>query len=226
MNIILLVLARGGSKGVPRKNIRLLNQKPLIQYVIDEAKKTNYPLYVSTEDEEIKQVVSSLEIPIINRPMELAQDNSKSIDATNHAIKELKKQGLKPDAILLLNACCPLTKAEDIQAVVDIYSSEKCDSVVSLVYDASSHPSKTCYLLGNKVISVNTGYSFETGERQSQTKVYKRNTSLYLTSIKTIKKGSFFGPDTRGYAMPQERSMDINSEFDFKLCELLLKSNE
>ena len=160
----------------------------------------------------------TLGVHVIDRPPKLAQDNSKSIDVVKHA-----NRILKADYIVLLNACTPLIKSEDIQACVDIATREKCESVVSLVESFDSHPSKLCYLVGNKTLPINSSYSFETGERQQLTKIYKRNTAIYVIARRTIVKGKICGKDTRGYVMPIERSIDINSEWDLKLCELILK---
>ena len=215
--IVILVLARGQSKGVPRKNIKLLNGKPLMAYVIEEAKKLSYPIYVSTEDPEIKEVALGLGVNVIDRPEKLAKDDSRSIDAIRHAQRQLKA-----DYIILLNACCPLTKAEDIKNCVDILTGEKCDSVVSLVEDFSSHPSKICNLIGNRVYPIQTGYTFQTAERQKLNKVFKRNTSIYGMSKNTIRKGLLFGKDTRGYVMSRENSWDINTLWDFEICEFLI----
>lgn len=224
MKIITLLLCRGGSKGIPRKNIKPLNGKPLMAYAIDEAKKLKYPVYVSTEDEEIKQVALSLEVNVIDRPAKLAQDDSKSIDAVKHALRVLKESEEPIDYVVLLNACTPFVKAEDIQACVDIARKTKCDSVVSLIEDFSSHPSKLCNLIEDRVYPISSAHSFETGERQALSKIYKRNTSIYIASRQTIRKGTFFGKNTRGYVMPPERSIDINTPYDFWLCDLIMKN--
>lgn len=221
MKIFPIILCRGGSKGVPRKNIRDLNGKPLLSYALTEALKVFPKVYLSTEDEEIAEVGKTYGANIILRPPKLAQDDSKSIDAVKHAQKTLKA-----DYIVLLNACTPFTKAEDIQACVDIAISKKADSVVSLVEDFSSHPSKVCYLLENKIMPITSGYSFQTGERQLQTKVYKRNTAIYVISKSTIRKGLICGKNIFGYVMSKEQSWDINEPIDFEICEFLIKKME
>src|SRR3990167_11216688 len=124
-HILCLVLARGGSKSVPRKNIRLLNGKPLLSYALTEALKIFPKVYLSTEDSEIAQVAKEYGATVLNRPSKLAQDDSKSIEVVRCHLKELYSLEGKLDAILLISACVPLVKSEDIQAVVDIYNSEK-----------------------------------------------------------------------------------------------------
>src|SRR3990167_10044569 len=126
MKICPIILCRGGSKSVPRKNIKLLNGKPLLSYVLSEALKVFPKVYLSTEDEEIARIGNEYGATIIPRPPKLAQDDSKSIDAVKHALNHLKKRyGLNFDYVMLSNACCPLTKVEDIQACVDIAVREK-----------------------------------------------------------------------------------------------------
>src|SRR3990167_5457177 len=120
-HILCLVLARGGSKSVPRKNIRLLNGKPLLSYALTEALKIFPKVYLSTEDSEIAQVAKEYGATVLNRPSKLAQDDSKSIEVVKCHLKELYSvEGKLLDAILLISACVPMVKAEDIQAVVDI----------------------------------------------------------------------------------------------------------
>lgn len=226
MKILPIILCRGGSKGIHRKNIRLLNGRPLLSYVLEEALKIFPKVWVSTEDSEIKRIAIGWGAEVIDRPLKLAQDDSKSIDVVKHALNHLKAHGrLKFDYTLVINTCVPLLLAQDIQNVVDIAIGKKPDSVVSLVSSFDSHPSKICNLIDGEIHPINTAYSFETGERQKQIPVYKRNTALYLTKTSVIRKGSFFGKDVRGYVMPPERSLDLNSMWDWHLAELILKND-
>ena len=217
MKIVILVLARGGSKGIPKKNIKPLNGKPLISYIIEEAKKLPYPIYVSTEDIEIKGVAERLGVSVIKRPIKYAKDTSKSLDTIKHA-----NYLLRADYIVLLNACVPFTKTIDIQSCIDLAIETKCDSVVSLVEDFSSHPSKICNLVGNKIYPIYTGFTFQTGERQQLSKTYKRNTAIYVISKSNIRKNTLLGKNIIGYIMPPERSIDINTQWDWFVCEAIL----
>lgn len=154
----------------------------------------------------------------IERPPEFATDDSKSIDAVKHFISRIYC-----DTLMLVNACCPLTKVEDIDRVIEIFLRTSCDSVVSLVEDFASHPSKICSLDGSGRIQPYG--EFRTGERQKLGSIYKRNTAIYLARNDVLQGGSFFGKDTRGYVMPHERSLDINDEFDWKIAEYLTGRN-
>lgn len=218
LKIVCLINARGGSKGIPRKNIKPLNGKPLLSYVVEQAKKLPYPIYVSTEDSEIKKVALSLGVEVVDRPLHLAQDDSTSLDAVLHA-----QQFLNADWIVLLNACTPFVDSEDIKACVDIATKEKPDSVVSLVEDFSSHPSKVCYLFGNDIVPVLDNFPFITSTRQTQGHIFKRNTAIYVISKKNLENNTLLGHNVLGYVMPKSRSLDLNDEFDWKLAESLWK---
>lgn len=217
-----LVLARGGSKGIPNKNIKKLNGVPLLGYVLSEAKKSKYlnEVWVSSDDIDILAEAQSFGANTLRRPSKLAQDNSKSIKAIQHFIQQLSQ---KPDIIVLLNACCPLTKVKDIDGAIELALRTDCSSVTSLVEDFSSHPSKLCYLDKNEIVPI---ANFATGERQKQEKVYKRNTAIYIAKRGILEEGELFGWDSMGYVMPKERSLDINDMFDWQIAEFLIKKNE
>lgn len=220
-----LVLARGGSKTVPRKNIKELNGKPLMSYIIEEAKKSKYlkEIWVSSDDDEILQVAGSLMVNTIRRPVELSSGTSKSIEAIQHFMESERVLADHPcDIIVLLNACCPLTTVEDIDGAIELALETGVDSVTSLVEDFSSHPSKVCYLVEGRIQPL--GKEFITGERQKITPVYKRNTAIYLAERELVEKGKLFSRNTKGYVMPKERSWDINDMWDWEVAEFLIRS--
>lgn len=214
-----LILARGGSKTIPNKNTKLLNGKPLIAYIIEQALKTKSldQVWLSSDSKETLEVASGLGISVILRPPELAQGD-KPIESIEHFLENKKEC----DVVVLLNACCPLTKVQDIENAIQIFQNVNCDSVVSLVEDFSCHPSKLCGL--GKFDKVLTLGIFKTGERQGLDRIYKRNTAIYLAKKEVIMNGTLFGSDIRGYVMPKERSWDINDEFDWKIAEYLIKN--
>lgn len=219
MKIIALILARSGSKGVPNKNIKELNGKPLIGYVLEEAKKCEFfdEIVVSSDSLEILQVADNYGADtLINRPPELATDESKSIDAVKHALSVVDA-----DYVVLLNACAPFNNATSISEMVKFGLEKRADSVVSLVESFESHPSKLCHLNeDNLIIPI---ADFQTGERQKLDKIYRRNTCMYMSTRETIMLGSFFGKRNYGYIMPPEKSIDINTPFDFLMAELYIK---
>ena len=224
MKIIPIILCRGGSKSVPRKNIRDLAGKPLLSYALTEALKVFPKVYLSTEDTEIAEVGVRFRATTLVRPQKYAQDESKSIDTVKYHLRGLRELEGDFEAILLINACTPFCTSTKIKEIVIMAEEIKdYDSITTLVEDFSAHPSKTCNLIGNKIYPLSPSYDFKTGERQKLVPTYKRNTCLYLSKIKTIKNGSFFGKNNYGLVMNQEESLDINSKFDFLIAELYMK---
>jgi len=223
LNIVGLVLARGGSKRIPNKNIKDLNGRPLIGYVLDEMVESDlWGIYVSTDSEEIAKVAKEENGLVYMRPPELATDNSKSIDAVKHFIKyyRFESRVRRPiDAICLVNACTPFVTKEDINECLKLL--EDADSVVSLVESPESHPSKTCYI-DKKTSDIVIDASFEPRGYKTLPKIYRRNTAIYVARKSVIMSGTFFGEKTKGYVMSQEHSLDINTEFDFLQAELLM----
>ncbi len=132
MEILAIIPARGGSKGIPRKNIRLLNGEPLIYYTIKAALESKYVnrVVLSTEDAQIASVAQDCGAEIINRPLELAQDETKTAPVLIDVVEQLEKTGYKPDAVVLLQATCPLRDAKKLDDAIEIFiNNPDCDSV-------------------------------------------------------------------------------------------------
>ena len=145
MEIIALIPARGGSKGIPKKNIKNLRGKPLISYSIGSAKKTKYinKVVVSTEDKEIAEISREYDAEIIERPEELAEDESSTIDTILHALEVLRAENYNPDIIILLQPTSPLRNAEDIDSAIELFLNSDCESVVSVC--EVEHPPHWCF---------------------------------------------------------------------------------
>ena len=223
MNLLAVITARGGSKGVPRKNIRELCGKPLIAWTIEAAQKSNYidRLIVSTEDEEIADISRSYgaDVPFI-RPAELAMDDTPGIEPVLHALDLLPEF----DQILLLQPTSPLRTAEDIDGIVQMCREQQAPAAVSIC-ESSKHPNWmfTCGVderlspFTNDPIALN---------RQELPKIYSVNGSLYYARTKWIEQSrGFYTPETLGYIMPNERSVDIDSPLDWKWAEFLLSES-
>ena len=123
MNILAIIPARGGSKGIPGKNIKILAGRPLLAYTVDAALNSKYVTrtVVSTEDNKIKEVAKSLGAEVIDRPLELAQDETKTAPVLLSVVEELEKQNYKPDIVVLLQATCPLRNAKELDEAFDLY---------------------------------------------------------------------------------------------------------
>jgi len=227
-DIIAIIPARGGSKSVPRKNIRLLCGKPLIVYTIEAALSSKYirRVIVSTEDLEIAEIAKECGAEVTVRPSKLAQDDTPSLPVFKHVIKHLEEvDGFSPDIIVVLQPTSPLRTVGDIDGAIQKFSETGCDSVVSVC--EVDHPPHWMYTLeGDRLKPL-----IEDGEkitrRQDAPEVYRINGTVYVTYRDVImKQNRVLGDDTRAYIMPQDRSIDIDTELDFKLAELLMKERE
>ena len=221
MKSIALIPARGGSKGIPRKNIKLFNKKPLIFWSIKAAIESDFVdrVIVSTDDEEIAEISKSLsaEVPFL-RPKKLAQDDSPGIEPVIHALNNLKNV----KDILLLQPTSPLRRTKDIDEIFKLRARKNSDSAVSI-----SDSGKNIDLFfeidsQNKIQSISK--SFKPMPRQKYKKIYNVNGALYLSTKSSILKNlSFFTSKTIGYIMPAEYSIDIDTQLDWDFAEFLMR---
>ena len=218
-----IIPARGGSKGVPKKNIRDLAGKPLIAWTIAEAKKSRYldRCIVSTEDAEIKKVAeeSGGEVPFL-RPQGLAQDGTASIDVVLHAIRKLPDY----DFVVLLQPTSPLRTVEDIDGAIAFCFDHGAESCVSIT--ESEHSPYWMYRLDGmqKMLPLLELSREENYQRQKLPKVYRLNGAVYVNRIGALLSGrSLLEKDTVGYIMPQERSYDIDTMLDFELVGTVVR---
>ncbi len=225
MDYLVVIPARGGSKGIPYKNIKHLNGKPLICYSIDVARQftTDDNICVTTDDDKIIEVVENygLKVPF-KRPDYLATDTCGSNEVIQHAWRFFKEQGKHYDAILLLQPTSPFRKVEFLNEAVGLYD-ESIDMVTSVkqsacnpYYDGFEENEE-----GLLVISKGDG-SIE--RRQDAPKVWQQNGSIYVINAKSLmEKGLSHFKRIRKYAMPEIYSVDIDNMFDWKVAELVIK---
>jgi CMP-N-acetylneuraminic acid synthetase len=226
MSTLGIVPARAGSKRVVDKNLRELGGKPLVDWVIEaglQARRIDR-LVVSSDDERIlSRARSRPDVLGIRRPAELATDTSPSIDYVRHALDVLEREGPRYDTIVILQPSSPLTRSEDIDNTIALLEQSGADSAVSVVaVDHWIHPSKLKRLDGDRLLP----YLEEERGRMAAhelPEVYVRNCSVYAARRDTIDRGLIVGEDCRGYPMPRERSVDINSEFDLAFARFLLE---
>lgn len=224
MNICSIITARGGSKGIPKKNIKLLNEKPVIAYTIEESIKSNFikQTYVTTEDSEISDISQEYGAEVINRPKELAQDNSTSVDVILHSIQYLENNDELPDFFVLLQPTSPLRTKEDIENAIRLFIENECDALISV--SQLDHSSMMSFEIQNNFLTPNCDEKFLNRRRQELPKFYCPNGAIYITTPTSIRKNKTFIPKkTTAYIMPPERSIDLDTAFDFKLAEFLLK---
>lgn len=224
-NILAIIPARGGSRGIPRKNVRLLCGKPLIVYTIEAAfsSKLINRVVVSTEDKEIADISKEHGAEVINRPPELAQDNTPSLPVFQHASKHLEEmEDYRPEIIVILQPTSPLRIAEDIDRAIEEFLDAEYDSVVSVC--EVEHTPHWMYTIVEERLKPLTANGNNVVRRQDAPKVYRLNGAVYVIGRETImKENRVLGRNTKAYIMPFERSIDIDTELDFKLAELLMK---
>ena len=220
MKKIALIPARGGSKGIQRKNIKFFNNKPLIYWTIKTALESNYidRVIVSTEDEEIADIARSFsaEVPFM-RPSSLAEDYSASIDVVLHAIQNISDVS----DVLLLQPTSPLRRKYDIDQIFEIRSKFESDSAVSI--SLSKEHIELYFKLdsGNKLNPLNS--HLKLAPRQEYEKYYTLNGALYLSTLESLLGNkSFISPNTIGYVMPPEYSIDIDTKLDWEIAELFM----
>lgn len=228
MKIIGLITARGGSKAILGKNIKPLANKPLLAWTIEVALqcKEISRLIVSTDDPKIADVALQwgAEVPFM-RPIDLAQDNSSHISVVLHTIYWLEeKEGFCPDYIMLLQPTSPCRNVEDIQRSIQLALKYDAVAVVS-VCEAAKHPYKTHKITKNGTLEYFLPSTIEYKNRQSLPKVYDENGAIYLNKCASLLRDrTFLPPGTIAYIMPPERSLDIDTPWDFYVADLVLRS--
>jgi len=227
MKLLSIIPARGGSKGIPRKNLAKINGRPLIEYSIKAALDVNQitDLIVSTDDKEIADIARELgaQVPFI-RPLELATDQAQSAPVVRHAVEFMEKlKGYKYDAVLMLQPTCPLRKSLHIKKALDIYQSSDYDSLVSVV-SVSQHPYRMKKLVGDKLINyIDQGFE-NMKPRQELPEVYIRNGAIYLCSRSVIMdKKVLVGQNCYGLVMNDFESVNIDRKLDLVLAETILR---
>ena len=220
-----IIPARGGSKGVLRKNIRIVAGQPLIAYSIQAARASQVltRLVVSTEDDEIASVARTLGADVLPRPAELAGDKTPMLPVVRDVFTTLEaKLGLRFEYGVLLQPTAPMRTSADIDAAVTILRETGADSVVSVYRVYDHHPARMYRMENERLVPLENE---PVGRlRQDLPAVYHRNGAIYAFRRSLIDEiDSLIGPDTRPYIMPEERSVNIDNETDLLLADLLLQ---
>jgi CMP-N,N'-diacetyllegionaminic acid synthase len=228
MRVLAIIPARGGSKGIPKKNIVKINNIPLIGYTIDAALASSYitDVVVSTDDHEIAKVSKDLgvNVPFI-RPELLALDDTESAPVIEHALLFMERsKGIIYDAVMMLQPTSPLRTSKHIEESIELFKSSKCDSVVSVVSVGGNHPFRMKRLVGKQLINfIDQGF-WDMRPRQSLPNVYIRNGAIYLINRDTlIQRQQLIGESCLGYTMNDYDSVNIDTFIDLKIAEILLK---
>lgn len=225
--ILAVIPARGGSKGIPKKNILEIEGIPLIAYTLQESQKSKYldRTIISTEDLEIKKVVEQYggEVPFL-RPIELAQDTSKTIDCIVHAVDSLKKMGEEYDYVVILQCTSPLRKAWHIDEAIEMIVQSKETSLVS-VSEVEEHPILMRTLNQNGTLQNLLNVS-STVRRQDFPSFYKVNGAIYIQKLdNNFNLESNLNDGKLAYVMGKKYAIDIDTLLDIYTVEFYLKGN-
>jgi CMP-N,N'-diacetyllegionaminic acid synthase len=213
MDILGLIPARGGSKGVPRKNLAPVAGKPLLAWTVDAALAATelMRVVVSTDDDEI---ASAAGVEVLRRPPELAADDTPMLEVVRHAVAELS-----PDVVVLLQPTSPIRRAEHVDAAVRLLLESGADSVVSVVAVPHRYrPDALMDVVDGRVVARGSAST-----RQEKELVYARNGPAVL-AVRSDRLGDdLYGGDCRPYLMDGRDSLDIDDPFDLELADLLLR---
>jgi CMP-N-acetylneuraminic acid synthetase len=226
--ILALINARGGSKGVPGKNKKPLLGKPLITYSIEAGQQSQLidKILVSTDDEEIAQIAkdAGADVPFL-RPAELATDTASQFDVIKHAVEFLEEQGEHYDIICILQPTCPLRSAEDIDSTINLLKETGSDSAITIGELYDKHPAVVYEMEGENMITPYIKVDKSGTRRQEFKPLYYRAGTVYVMRRKCIfEDNNLYGDSTCGHLVPDERCFNIDSPFDWQLCEAYMKS--
>ena len=227
MRVLGVITARGGSKGIPRKNIRPLAGKPLLRYTAEAALAAQRltDVLLSTDDEEIAKLGRScgLQVPFL-RPTELAQDDTASLPVVQHAVHWMEARGHYYDAICLLQPTNPLRRAEHIDACIDLLDQHDVDAVITVLpVPPKYNPHWVFFQDQQGLLQLATGESQIIARRQDLPPAYHREGSVYVTCRDVLMdSNSLFGDRLLGLPLDPNECVNIDGPSDWKRCEQLL----
>lgn len=231
MRVLGLIPARGGSKGVPRKNIRLLCGKPLLQFTAEAARQARHltRIILSTDDEEIAAVgrKCQLDVPFL-RPPELATDRSPTLPVVQHAVQWLEMHGQHFDAICLLQPTTPLRRAEVIDACIELLIEKHADTVMTVLPVPPEHNPHWVFFQNDQgFLHSSTGQATLVPRRQDLPPAFHREGSVYVTRRHVVMdENSMLGQRVLGYIVDPKRSVNIDSPADLRRAEHLLRTED
>src|SRR6266487_2107739 len=221
-----IITARGGSKGIPRKNIRLLAGKPLLQYTAEAAlgAKRLSRVILSTEDAEIAEVGRScgIDVPFM-RPLELAQDDTPTLPVVQHAVRSLHERGAIYDAVCLLQPTSPLRQAADIDGCITSMVESGADCVVTVLRVPDKYNPHWVYFRNKEgFLQLSTDQPEPIPRRQALPVAVHREGSVYVTRRSILMEGnSLYGTKVLGYQIKSLSSLNIDTQDDWEAAEQL-----
>lgn len=228
MKTLYVIPARGGSKGIPHKNIKPLAGKPLIGYSIDVARQLadDADICLTTDDPEIARTAESmgLNVPFL-RPASLATDTCGTYEVLIHALDFYRDRGIDYDTLVLLQPTSPMRTADDVRAALALYSPD-IDMVVT-VKEAASNPYYNCYETDNDgFLHISKGDGGYT-RRQDAPKVWEYNGAVYVINVESLRRMPLSAFTRRRMSvMPAERSVDLDTPVDWLIAEKLIENSK
>ncbi|MEC9074565.1 MAG: acylneuraminate cytidylyltransferase family protein [Pseudomonadota bacterium] len=227
-NFLGLILARGGSKGIPRKNIKILSGKPLLEYTAEAALKSKKltRVILSTEDDEIKKIGLDigLEVPF-DRPKHLAKDSTSSLEVVIDIVSKLKKiENYIPDFIVLLQPTSPFRTTKHVDDAINKFMLSDCDSLVSVLEIPHSMSPSSAMELTDEYLYPLKEINESTQLRQNKKKYYARNGAIYIFKNECLKNKTLYGKKIIPYIMDRQSSLDIDDNYDWRLAEINLRN--
>ena len=227
MRVLAVIPARGGSKGIRRKNVRLLCGKPLLQYTAEAALAATRlsRVILTTDDEEIAKVARrcGLEVPFI-RPQELALDETPMLPVVQHALREMESDGEGFDAVCLLQPTSPLRTPETIDGCIELLEEKAADSVATVLPVPDVYNPCWVYFQDHEgTLSLSTGHSTPITRRQELRAAFHREGSVYVTRRNVLIEGnSLYGERLIGYRVNGSLSVNLDEEDDWRRAEHLI----
>ena len=223
MKIVAIIPARGGSKGVKRKNIKSLAGKPLIQYAIDAARASRYKmdLVVTTDDKEIAAIAKSFNVEVLWRAQHLADDKALMPPVVKDVLNQLITKNREYDVILLLQPTSPFRNGFHIDAAMKILESGETDSVISVTAVDDAHPARMYHIEHDRLQAFLPAH--EKNNRQNLPSLYLRNGLIYaLRTDLFLRELTFFIPNSTPIIVDRTTAVNIDDHFDFELAEFLM----
>jgi CMP-N,N'-diacetyllegionaminic acid synthase len=222
---VAIVPARGGSKGLVRKNLRQIAGTSLVARAIQAgigAARVD-AIYVSTEDQEIAQEARRQGADVIERPAKLATDTAQNNAVLHHALQTIGEQGHKPKILVLLQPTSPFRQASHIDEALDLFTRTRAASVIS-VCEVDHHPGKAVQLADGLLEPFTNDRDME-ARRQDMTRVYRQNGAIYITYVDDfLESDRLFRRPCQGYVMDRRDSIDIDDEFDLQFAEFIART--
>ncbi|MGB3590700.1 MAG: acylneuraminate cytidylyltransferase family protein [Nonlabens sp.] len=225
MRILAIIPARGGSKGVPRKNIKLLNGKPLMEYTIASALRSWSidDVFFSSDDQEMVELARDLGLTVPElRPAHLSGDGAGTLQVLQHVVNVLKEEGKEYDAVCLLQVTYPFRKDSDIDDALKKFENGRYDSLVSVKQVPHEFNPHWVFEASEDLLQISTGEREIIKRRQDLPPAYIRDGSIYITSAKTLMEGNSLYGDRIGFIESDpDRYVNIDTKSDWEQAEEL-----